>query len=132
MVTEYEGKRPKIHSSVFLAPTGIVIGDVVLGENCSVWYGAVLRGDINSIRIGKRVNIQDMVMVHVDEGTCSTEVEDDVTIGHRAIIYGCTISETCLIGMGSVLLSGAKIGSGSIVAAGAVVMENKVSPRAAW
>lgn len=128
MIIEYEGKRPQFHSSVFLAPTGVILGDVVLGEDCSVWYGAVLRGDINTIRIGKRVNLQDMVMVHVDDGAYSTEVGDDVTVGHRAIIHGCKIGDLCLVGMGSILLSGAKIGEGSIVAAGAVVMENKVIP----
>jgi carbonic anhydrase/acetyltransferase-like protein (isoleucine patch superfamily) len=128
LILEYGGKKPQLHPSVFLAPTGVVIGDVVLGESSSVWFGAVLRGDINQVRIGQRVNLQDMVMVHVDEGPFHTVVGNDVTVGHRAILHGCRIEDTCLIGMGSTILSGAQIGEGSIVAAGAVVMENSVIP----
>jgi len=130
MIIEYQGKRPQIHPSVFLAPTAVVIGDVVIGEGSSVWFGAVVRGDIHSVRIGCRVNIQDMVMIHVDSPDHPTRIADDVTLGHRAIVHGCTLEEGSLIGMGSVVMNGATIGEGSLVAAGALVTENKaILPR---
>jgi len=130
MIIEYQGKRPQIHPSVFLAPTAVVIGDVVIGEGSSVWFGAVVRGDIHSIRIGRRVNIQDMVMIHVDPPEHPTRIADDVTLGHRAIVHGCTLEEGCLVGMGGVVMNGAVIGAGSLVAAGALVTENKAfAPR---
>jgi carbonic anhydrase/acetyltransferase-like protein (isoleucine patch superfamily) len=113
---------------VFLAPTAVVIGDVVIGEGSSVWFGAVVRGDIHSIRIGRRVNVQDMVMIHVDSPNHPTRIADDVTLGHRAIVHGCTIEEGCLIGMGSAIMNGAVIGEGSLVAAGAVVTQDKSIP----
>jgi len=128
MIIEHQGKKPQIHPSVFLAPTAVVIGDVTIGEGSSVWFGAVVRGDIQSIRIGRRVNIQDMVMIHVDAPDHPTRIADDVTMGHRAIVHGCTIEEGSLIGMGSVVMNGAVIGEGSLVAAGALVTEGKVLP----
>ncbi len=128
MIIDYQGKRPQIHPSVFLAPTAVVIGDVVIGEGSSVWFGAVVRGDIHSVRIGCRVNIQDMVMIHVDAPDHPTRIADDVTLGHRAIVHGCTLEEGSLIGMGSVVMNGVTIGEGSLVAAGALVTENKVIP----
>jgi len=128
MIIEYQGKKPQIHESVFLAPTAVVIGDVVIGEGSSVWFGAVMRGDIHSIRIGRRVNVQDMVMIHVDSPDHPTRIADDVTLGHRAIVHGCTIEEGCLIGMGSAIMNGAVIGEGSLVAAGAVVTQDKSIP----
>jgi carbonic anhydrase/acetyltransferase-like protein (isoleucine patch superfamily) len=119
----------KIHPSVFIAPTAAVMGDVTLGENASVWYGAVLRGDMAPIIIGAQSNIQDGTIVHVDEGVPCV-VGQRVGVGHRAILHGCTVGDDCLIAMGSILLNGATIGSGSVVAAGAVVPEGmQVPPR---
>jgi carbonic anhydrase/acetyltransferase-like protein (isoleucine patch superfamily) len=120
---------PNIHPSVFVAPTAAVMGEVTLGEDASVWYNAVLRGDMAPIVIGAQSNIQDGSVVHVDEGVPCT-VGQRVGVGHRVILHGCTVGDDCLIGMGSVLLNGVTIGTGSVVAAGAVVPENmQVPPR---
>jgi carbonic anhydrase/acetyltransferase-like protein (isoleucine patch superfamily) len=120
---------PNIHPSAFVAPTAAVMGDVTLGEEASVWYNAVLRGDMAAIVIGAQSNIQDGAVVHVDEGVPCT-IGRRVGVGHRVILHGCTVGDDCLIGMGSVLLNGVTIGTGSVVAAGAVVPENmQVPPR---
>jgi len=116
-----------LHSSAFIAPTADVMGDVDLAEDSSVWYQAVLRGDIGPIRIGERSNIQDLTMVHVDEGIPCI-IGADVTVGHRCILHGCTIEDECLIGMGSVLLNSVRVGSGSIIGAGSVVTEGRDIP----
>ena len=116
-----------LHPSAFIAPTADVMGDVDLAEDSSVWYQAVLRGDIGPIRIGARSNIQDLTMVHVDEGAPCT-IGADVTVGHGCILHGCTVEDECLIGMGSVLLNGVRVGTGSIVGAGAVVTEGREIP----
>lgn len=116
-----------IHPTAFVAPSADVMGDVRLGAHASVWYQCVLRGDMASIVIGERSNIQDLTMVHVDEGLpCS--IGDDVGVGHRCILHGCTVEHDCLIGMGSVLLNGVRVGAGSVVAAGAVVTEGMQIP----
>lgn len=121
--------RPKIHPSAFIASTAAVMGDVSLGEDASVWYNAVLRGDMAPIVIGAQSNIQDGTIVHVDEGVPCT-VGQRVGVGHRVILHGCTIGDDCLIAMGSVLLNRVAIGSGSVVAAGAVIPEGmQVPPR---
>ena len=118
-----------IHPSAFVAPTAAVMGDVTIGEDASVWYHAVLRGDMAPIVIGAQSNIQDGTVVHVDEGVPCT-IGRRVGVGHRVILHGCTIGDDCLIGMGSVLLNGVTVGTGSVVAAGAVVPENmQVPPR---
>jgi carbonic anhydrase/acetyltransferase-like protein (isoleucine patch superfamily) len=119
--------RQKIHPSAFIAPTAAVMGDVSLGEDASVWYNAVLRGDMAPITIGPRSNIQDGTIVHVDEGLPCT-VGQRVGVGHRVILHGCTIGDDCLIAMGSVLLNRVVIGSGSVVAAGAVIPEGMQVP----
>ncbi len=119
--------RPVIAGSAFIAPTAVVMGDVTLGEESSVWYGAVLRGDNDAIRIGRQTNLQDGTIVHVDEGVPCT-VGDRVGIGHRVILHGCTVEDDCLIGMGSILLNGVVIGRGSLVAAGAVIPEGTHVP----
>jgi carbonic anhydrase/acetyltransferase-like protein (isoleucine patch superfamily) len=117
----------KIHPTAFIAPTAAVMGDVTLGEDTSVWYGAVLRGDMAPIVIGAQSNVQDGSIVHVDKGVpCS--VGRRVGVGHRVILHGCTIGDDCLIAMGSVLLNGVVIGNGSVVAAGAVVPEGMQVP----
>lgn len=110
-----------VGAGCFIAPTATLIGDVVLGEHSSVWFGCVLRGDVGFIRIGKRTNIQDLTTIHVTGGLANTMVGDDVTVGHRAVLHGCTVEDGCLIGMGAVVLDGAVVGAGSIVGAGAVV-----------
>lgn len=116
-----------IHPTAFIAPGAVVLGDVTLGAQASVWYGCVLRGDMDRIVVGAQTNVQDGTIVHVDEGRPAL-IGARVGIGHRAIIHGCTIEDECLIGMGSVLLNGARIGTGSVVAAGAVVPEGMVVP----
>jgi carbonic anhydrase/acetyltransferase-like protein (isoleucine patch superfamily) len=118
---------PDIHPTAFVAPTAVIMGDVTLGEESSVWYTAVLRGDMAPIRIGARTNIQDATIVHVDEGVPCT-IGDRVGVGHRVILHGCTVADECLIGMGSILLNGCVIGTGSVIAAGAVVPEGMEVP----
>jgi carbonic anhydrase/acetyltransferase-like protein (isoleucine patch superfamily) len=122
-------RLPTIHPSVFIASTAAVMGDVTLGEHASVWYGAVLRGDMAPIVIGAQSNIQDGTVVHVDEGM-PCRVGRRVGVGHRVILHGCTVGDDCLIAMGSVLLNGVVIGTGSVVAAGAVVPEGMRVPPA--
>jgi carbonic anhydrase/acetyltransferase-like protein (isoleucine patch superfamily) len=118
-----------IHPSAFIAPGAAVMGDVTIGQDASVWYGAVLRGDMAPIVIGPESNLQDGTIVHVDDGAPCI-VGRRVGVGHRVILHGCTVEDECLIGMGSVLLNGVRIGTGSVVAAGAVIPEGmQVPPR---
>jgi carbonic anhydrase/acetyltransferase-like protein (isoleucine patch superfamily) len=117
----------RIHETAWVAPSADLMGDVSLGEHASVWYQCVLRGDIGPIVVGPRSNIQDLTMVHVDEGVPCT-IGADVGIGHRCILHGCTIEDNCLIGMGSVLLNNVRVGSGSVIGAGAVVTEGMRIP----
>ncbi len=118
---------PVLHPSAFLAPTAVVMGDVVVGEESSVWYTAVLRGDSAPIRIGSQVNLQDGTVVHVDEGVPCT-VGNRVAVGHRAILHGCTVEDDCLVGMGSIVLNHVVIGRGSLIGAGAVLPEGMRVP----
>jgi carbonic anhydrase/acetyltransferase-like protein (isoleucine patch superfamily) len=121
---------PRVHPSAYIDSSAQVIGDVDVGEESSVWMSVVIRGDVNSIRIGRRSNVQDGSVVHVMKDTHATSIGDDVTIGHAAIVHGCTIEDRCLVGMGAILLNGATVGTGSIVAAGALVVEGmQVPPR---
>lgn len=124
-IRTYKEFSPRIGSEVFIADTAVVLGDVDIGDQSSIWYHVVIRGDINSIQVGKRTNLQDGTVVHVDHEQYSVQIADDVTIGHNATVHGCTIESRCLIGMGATLLSGAKIESEAIVAAGSVVLENQ-------
>jgi carbonic anhydrase/acetyltransferase-like protein (isoleucine patch superfamily) len=128
-IYELSGRRPVLPASgrFFVAETGIVIGDVALGEDCSVWFGAVLRGDTERISVGARTNIQDLCMLHSDAGF-PLELGEDCTLGHRAIVHGATVGAGSLIGMGAIVLNGARIGRGSIVGAGALVTEGKEFP----
>jgi carbonic anhydrase/acetyltransferase-like protein (isoleucine patch superfamily) len=119
--------RLTIAPTAFVASGAVLVGDVTLGDRVSVWYGCVLRGDIEPITIGPRTNVQDLTVVHVDLDF-PTIVGADVTIGHRAVIHGCVIEDGALIGMGAVVLSGARVGAGALVAAGAVVKERFVVP----
>lgn len=118
---------PKVAESAWVAPGAYVIGKVRIGEESSVWYGAVLRGDLDEVRIGARTSIQDNAVFHMDDGYPVT-VGDDCVIGHAAVVHGCEIGDRCLIGMNATVLTGAKIGEASIVAAGALVPENKEFP----
>jgi carbonic anhydrase/acetyltransferase-like protein (isoleucine patch superfamily) len=118
---------PDIHPTAFLAPTAVVMGEVTIGEEASIWYTAVVRGDMAPIRIGARSNIQDGTIIHVDEGVPCV-VGERVGVGHRVILHGCTVEDDCLIGMGSVLLNRCHIGKGSVVAAGAVIPEGMEVP----
>jgi carbonic anhydrase/acetyltransferase-like protein (isoleucine patch superfamily) len=118
-----------IDPTVFIAPGAIVLGDVHIGAESSIWYNAVLRGDIDRITIGDQTNIQDLTMIHADEGVPCT-VGNRVTVGHRVILHGCTIEDDCLIGMGAIILNGARVGRGSVVGAGALVREGmEIPPR---
>ncbi len=118
---------PTIHKTAWVAPTAVVMGDVTLGPESSVWYTTVIRGDMAPITIGAQTNIQDGTIVHVDAGFPCT-IGERCGVGHRAILHGCTVEDECLIGMGSVLLNGVHIGTGSVVAAGAVVPEGMQVP----
>ncbi|MDB4936670.1 MAG: carbonic anhydrase, family 3 [Labilithrix sp.] len=115
------GVTPKLGRGVFVAPNASVIADVVLGDESSVWFGTVLRGDVFPIRVGARTNIQDNAVVHVTGGKAATTIGDDVTIGHLALVHGCTIGARCLIGMGSILLDGVVVEDDCLVAAGSLV-----------
>jgi carbonic anhydrase/acetyltransferase-like protein (isoleucine patch superfamily) len=128
LVLPYAGVTPRLGRDVFVAPNATLIGDVELGDEASVWFGCVLRGDIGSIRIGARTNVQDLVCMHLTDGVSVTVVGADVTIGHGAILHGCTVGDRCLIGMGSILLDNAVIGEGSLVAAGSLVPPRMVVP----
>ena len=120
-VRSFAGKRPRLGRGVFLAETCAVIGEVEIGDESSIWYGTVVRGDVMAIRIGARTSLQDGSVVHVTSGFSGTTIGDDCTIGHAAIIHACTIEDACLIGMGAIVLDGARIGRGSFVGAGALV-----------
>lgn len=128
MIYKYKDKYPKINDSAFIAPSADVIGDVTIGENCSIWFGTVLRGDENYIRIGRGTNIQDNCTVHINAEKYATEVGEYVTIGHGAVVHACKIGNYCLIGMGSIILDGAEIGDYTIVGAGSLVAGGKKIP----
>ncbi|MBV9333122.1 MAG: gamma carbonic anhydrase family protein, partial [Candidatus Eremiobacteraeota bacterium] len=124
---EYRGKRPKVDASAFIAPTAVLIGDVEIGPESSVWFGTVLRGDNGPIRIGARTSVQDNAVVHVSEGG-ATIVGDDVTVGHAAVMEDCRIEAHALIGSNATLLNGCTIGEGALIAAGSVVGQNVAIP----
>jgi carbonic anhydrase/acetyltransferase-like protein (isoleucine patch superfamily) len=130
MIEPLQNLHPKIHETAFVAENAIVIGDVEIGEQSSVWFGAVLRGDVNYIRVGKRTNIQDGSIIHVSSKTHPTIIEDEVTLGHRVTLHGCYVETGCLIGIGAIILDGVRIGRNSLVAAGSLVTPNtQISPR---
>ncbi|MCL4399163.1 gamma carbonic anhydrase family protein [Candidatus Parvarchaeota archaeon] len=128
MLGKFLGKKPTVHPSVYISDSAEIIGDVSIGENSSVWNGSVLRGDMNYIRIGKNTNVQDRSVLHGTAGKYPTVVGDNVSIGHGAIVHGCSIGDNCLIGMGSIILEGAEIGDWCIIGAGAVVTEGAKIP----
>ena len=128
MLRPFRSILPKVHPTAYVDQSAQVIGDVELGQDSSVWMNVVIRGDVNAIRIGDRTNIQDGTIIHVMRGTHPTNIGNEVTVGHAAILHGCTIHDRVLIGMGATLLNGADIGEDSIVAAGSLVPEEKKFP----
>lgn len=135
MISNYKNYEPTIGKGVYIAPTAEVIGRCEIGDDSSIWFGSIVRGDVHFIKIGKRTSIQDLSVVHVTQHTkedCSdgfrTTIGDDVTVGHKVMLHGCTIGNACLIGMNATLLDGCEIGEESIVAAGSVVTQGKKFP----
>lgn len=133
LVKSLKNKSPKFGKVCWLAETATVIGDVEMGDECTIWYNAVLRGDVNFIKIGNKVNIQDNAMVHCTYQKAGTSLGNEVSVGHNAIVHGCTIDDKVLIGMGAIVMDNVHVGTGSIIAAGAVVKENtKIPPYTLW
>ena len=128
IILPYRGKRPNIHLSAWIAPGAVVTGDTEIGPESSVWFGCVLRGDVNRIRIGCRVNIQDGVICHVEIATAALTIQDSVSVGHAAVLHGCTLQQGSLIGIGARVLNHAVIGTESLIAAGSVVREGTLVP----
>jgi carbonic anhydrase/acetyltransferase-like protein (isoleucine patch superfamily) len=129
MIRRFKNTSPDIAADAYIDPSAQIIGDVVIGAESSVWMNVVVRGDVNHIRVGRRTNLQDGTIVHVmRDPSHPTIVGDEVTVGHGAILHGCTIEDRCLIGMGAILLNGAHVGEGSIVAAGTLLPEGAVVP----
>jgi carbonic anhydrase/acetyltransferase-like protein (isoleucine patch superfamily) len=128
MLRPHRGRFPRVHPTAYIDDRAQVIGDVEIGEESSVWMCVVIRGDVHRIRIGRRSNVQDGSVVHVMKDSHPTTIGDDVTIGHGALVHGCTIEDRCLIGMGAILLNGVHIGTGSIVAAGSLLPEGTRVP----
>jgi len=136
MIHNFKTFTPKIGKYSWIAPSADVIGDVEIGQDCSIWFGSIIRGDVHFIKIGDRTNIQDLSMIHVTHYKKERELGDgnptiignDVTVGHRVMLHGCTIEDACLIGMSATILDGAVIGKESIVGAGSLVTKNKIFP----
>ncbi len=127
-IRPYQGKWPQIATSAYIDPASVVIGDVIIGDDSSVWPMCVVRGDVNHIRIGNRTNIQDGCVLHVMKDEWPLLLEDEVTVGHSVTLHGCHIESNCLIGMGAIILNGVRVGTGSIVAAGTLIPERTVIP----
>jgi len=130
IIRAFRGRAPRVDPTAYVADGCTVVGDVELGPGASIWFGTVVRGDVNHVRIGARSNVQDNSVVHVTGGTHPTVVGEDVTVGHRAVLHGCTVHDRCLIGIGAIVLDGAEIGPDAMVGAGALVPPGmKVPPR---
>ncbi len=119
-------KHPQMGENCFIAPNATIVGEVTMGNDCSVWFNAVIRGDVNKITLGNKVNVQDGAIIHCTYQKCGTIVGNNVSIGHNAIVHGCVIHENVLVGMGAIIMDNAQIGSNSIIAAGAVILENTI------
>jgi len=133
LIIPVRGYTPKVGADTFLAENATLIGDVTLGEGCSVWFNTVLRGDVNTIKIGNRVNIQDGSVLHTLYQKSTIEIGDDVSIGHNVTLHGCKIHDFALVGMGAVVMDDAEVGEGALVAAGAVVLSRtKIGPNELW
>jgi carbonic anhydrase/acetyltransferase-like protein (isoleucine patch superfamily) len=128
LIRPHGGKAPRLDATAFAAESSVVVGDVEIGAGSSVWFGAVVRGDVHSVRIGARTNLQDLAVVHVSGGTHPTFVGDDVTVGHRAVLHGCTVKDRCLVGIGAIVMDGAVVGPDAMVGAGALVPPGMVVP----
>ncbi len=128
MISKFKDKEPKIGKNVFVAENAAVIGDVTLGDNCSVWHSASVRGDIEYIKIGNDTNVQDNSSLHVTAGTGPLNIGDNVTIGHNVVLHGCTIADNVLVGMNATILDNAEIGKGSIIGANSLICEKKKIP----
>lgn len=128
MILPYNGRRPQIAPSAYVADSADIIGDVALGEHASVWFRAVLRGDVHHIRIGARTNVQDGAVLHGMKGLYPVELGDEVTVGHNVTLHGCIIESLCLIGMGSIILNNVRVSEGSIIAAGSLLPEGMIVP----
>jgi carbonic anhydrase/acetyltransferase-like protein (isoleucine patch superfamily) len=126
LVMKLRGKTPEFGENCWLAPNATIVGDVQMGANCTVWFNAVVRGDVNEIRIGDDTNIQDGVVIHCTYQKAGTYIGNKVSIGHNAIVHGCTIHDQVLVGMGSIIMDGVIVHSGAVIAAGAVVLANTV------
>ena len=126
VILPVEDKHPQFGSNCFIAPNATIVGDVVMGDDCSIWFNAVVRGDVNFIRIGNKVNVQDGVVIHCTFQRCGTTIGNNVSIGHNAIVHGCTIRDNVLIGMGAIIMDKAIVESNTIIAAGSVVLEETV------
>src|SRR6476620_11536570 len=126
LILPVEDSFPKWGEDCFIAPNATIVGDVIMGNECSIWFNAVIRGDVNSIRMGNRVNVQDGAIIHCTYLKAATTIGNNVSIGHNAIVHGCVIDDNVLIGMGAIIMDHAHIGSNSIIAAGAIVLENTI------
>ena len=128
VILPVKGFSPQIPDDCFVAPNATIVGDVIIGKECSIWFNAVIRGDVNSIRIGNKVNIQDGACIHCTYQKTQTIIGNNVSIGHNAIVHGCNVEDNVLIGMGAIVMDRVKIGQNSIIAAGAVVLEDTEVP----
>lgn len=126
VILPVEGKEPRFGEHCFIAPNATIVGDVITGKNCSFWFNSVVRGDVNFIRLGDQVNVQDGACIHCTYERAGTSVGNNVSIGHHAIVHGCTVHDNVLIGMGAIIMDHAIVHSNTIIAAGAVVLENTV------
>lgn len=129
IILPYNGIMPTIHPDAFIAPGAVVIGDVHIGAETGVWFGVVIRGDVNTIRIGSRTNIQDGTIIHVTRKTGPTSIGSNITIGHQVLLHACTLEDDCFVGMGATIIDGVVVESGAFVAAGAVVTPHKRIPK---
>ncbi len=128
MILPFKGRWPTIHETAFIAPSADVIGDVEIGDHSSIWFGCVVRGDVHSIRIGSRTNIQDLTMLHCTRKKHPLKIGSEVTVGHRVVLHGCTIGDRVLVGMGAIVMDGAVVGDDCIIGAGALVTQGAEIP----
>ncbi len=127
-VLAFQGRSPRLAPSVFLAEGSVVTGDVEIGEESSLWFGTIVRGDVNDVRIGARTNLQDLTVVHVTAGRHPTTLGDDVSVGHRAVLHGCTVKERCLVGIGAIVMDGVVVGPDAMIGAGSLVPPRMIVP----
>lgn len=124
IIKTVKGKSPEFGKDIYISENAVIVGDVITGDHCSIWFNAVIRGDVNAIRLGNKVNVQDGAVIHCTYQRHATQIGNNVSIGHNAIVHGCTIEDNVLIGMGSIVMDGCVVGQNSIIAAGAVVTQN--------